>query len=332
MEPIRYAPTLGSAETSRTMSQAIWKDCPWTDIESGVVPGMKFFDDFLVAGNANMTSAYANSLGGWSSYGSAGATINDHAIEGGAIRMASDGDNEGLAMLGSAGGFQFMEANSTTAPVYHKRMWFEARVAKSTITTAKIEAFVGLMDPTLASGLPAVAQPITTTDDTLMTAGSFFGFHLKGTTGTASATVSAGPTEVSVAFVKASDTVNYPSGSGATSTLINLMASTGNTVLAAGTFVKLGWVFDAYTPYSSAVSSPTARQTSGNVRRKMIRFFVNGLECATFLGSDDLANATTGQLFPIVPMAPVLAVSNQAGSSPGYLACDWIRICQASYT
>ena len=62
------------------------------------------------------------------------------------------------------------------------------------------------------SGLPAAAQPITTTDDTLMTAGDLFGFHLKGTTGSQSTSVSAGPTEASVAFGLASGLVRSSAG------------------------------------------------------------------------------------------------------------------------
>ena len=322
VEPIRYAPTLGSAETSRTPSNAIWKDCPWGSIVDGISPGMTFFDDFLVAGNADMTSAYKNGIGQWSCYGYAGAQINDAQKEGGVIKMSSDGDNEGLTLLGSAGGFQFIEANSTTAPVPHKKMWFEARIAKSSIASAHLTAFVGLMAPTLSSGLPAAAQPLTTTDDVPMTAGDLFGFLLSGTTST-----NGGPTEVGVTFVKASGTVNYPTN------LQTLMASTGNTVLAADTYVKIGFVYEP-TPICGprAVSSATARQTAGNIRNPLIRFFVNGLEAPAFLASDDLYNATSGQAFPIAKLAPVLSIMNMASQSSDYLAVDWIKVAQYSYT
>jgi hypothetical protein len=305
-----------AASTARGPSPAIWADCPWEAMDEDPTLGMKFWDDFTVIGNADMTSAYANSIGQWSSYGYAGAQLNDGQKEGGVIKLSSNGDNEGLTLLSSAGSFRFCSANSTTAPNYSQKMWFETRIAKSVITTAHISVFVGLMAPTLASGLPAAAQPWTTTDDTLMTAGDTFGFNLAGTTSTRG-----GPTEVGTSFCLASGTINYPTN------LTALMAATGQTVLAADTYVKLGWIFDPGA-LIAPVSSATARQTAGNLRRKLIRFFVNGLEAPAFLTSDDIANATSGQLFPTAFMCPVLSVMNMASQSSDYLAADWVRIAQ----
>lgn len=300
-------------DTSRGPSGAIWKDCPIAAIQEDPSLGMHFFDDFLVCGNADMSSAYKNSIGPWTAYGYAGAQLNDGLLEGGVARLSCDGDNEGMALLGSTGSFRFL---TTSTLALNRKMWFEARIARSSITTAHMEFFVGLMKPTLSSGLPAAAQPITTTDDTLMTAGDLFGFHGNGATGTRG-----GPTEVAVAFELASGTINYPTN------LTTLMASTGNTVLAATTFVKLGWVFDPDAP-SVLVGTATARQTAGTLRKKLIRFYVNGVEAPTFLSSDDVANATATQAFPTAFMTPVIAMMNQASFSSDYLAVDWLRIAQ----
>ncbi len=307
-----YAANL-QANTFRGPSGVIWEDCPVLEFLENPGFGMYFFDDFLVAGNANMSSAYANSLGQWSSYGYAGAQINDAQLEGGVIKMSSDNDNEGLTLLGSAGAFRFV---TTSTLALNKKMWFECRIAKSTITSAHMTAFVGLMKPTLSSGLPAAAQPLTLTDDTPMTAGDLFGFLLSGTTST-----NGGPTEVGITFVLASGTVNYPTN------LQTLMASTGNTVLAADTYVKLGWIYDP-DALPALVTSATARQTAGNTRKKLIRFFVNGVEAPTFLSSDDVVNATSGQAFPTAFMTPCLSIMNMASVSSDYLAVDWIRVAQ----
>lgn len=298
------------ADTSRGPSNNLWG--AFLDYEA---TDNKVFDDFTRVGNATMSSAYAGSIGAWSTYGYAGAQINDAGIEGGGITLSSDGDNEGLALLSSSSSFRFV---TTSTLALNKKMAFECRVARSTITTAKSEFFVGLMAPTLSSGLPAAAQPITTTDDTLMTAGDFFGFHCVGATATRG-----GPTEVGVAFELASGTVNYPTN------LTTLMASTGNTVLAGGTYVKLGWLFDPNGPYKR-ITSATARQTAGQVVRALVRFFVNGLEAPTFLSSADVANAAATQAFPTAFMAPVIAHMNQTGSTPGTTSIDWIRVAQAA--
>lgn len=305
-------------DTSRGFSGAIWGSCNWPGIieQSMEFAGASYVeDDFNVIGNAAMSSAYAGSIGKWSTYGYAGAQLNDGQLEGGVIQLSSDAADEGLTLLSSAGAGRFV---TTSTLALNQKMWFECRIAKSSITTAHLTCFAGLMKPTLSSGLPAAAQPLTTTDDIPMTAGDLFGFLLSGT---ANGTTGGTMTEVGVAFVLASGTVNYPTN------LQTLMASTGNTVLAANTFVKLGWVFDPQAPYA-LVTAPTARQTAGTLRRKLIRFYVNGVEAPTFLASEDVANATAGQAFPTAFMSPVLSVMNEASASSDYLAVDWVRFAQ----
>lgn len=303
-----------AASTRRGPSAAIWSDCPWLQIQEDPSLGMAFFDDFISCGTASASgAAYAGTVGNWSAYLYQGGTIGDAQKEGGVVKLASDGDNEGVALLQQAGAFRIV---TTSTLALNRKMWFEARVAKSSVATAHLSAFVGLMAPTLSSGLPAAAQPLTTTDDTVMTAGDTFGFNLAGTTSTRG-----GPTEVGTSFCLASGTINYPTGT------TTLMANTGQTVLAADTYVKLGWVFDPDGPIGT-VTVATARQTVGTLRRKLVRFFVNGLENPTFLSSDDVQNATATQAFPTAFMCPVIAMMNMASQSSDYLAADWLRIAQ----
>lgn len=129
-----------------------------------------------------------------------------------------------------------------------------------------------------------------------------------------------GPTEVAVAFNLAGGTINYPTN------LTTMMATTGQTVLAANTYVKLGMVFDPSAPVKR-VTLPTARQTTGQLGRALIRFFVNGVEHPTFLTADDVQNATAAQAFPTGFMAPTLAVMNGAGTA-STMNVDWVRVAQ----
>lgn len=302
-----------AADTSRNPSPNLWG--AFRDYES--TPN-RFMDDFICQGNATMTSAVAGSLGRWSVYGYAGSTVSDAGIEGGVLGLTSNDDQEGVCILSSTSSFRMVTTSTLTL---NKKLAFEARVARSTIATTKGDMFVGLMAPTLASGLPAAAQPITTTDDTLMTAGDFFGFHNCSSTGTRG-----GMTEVAAAFELASGTVNYPTN------LTTLMASSGNSVLAAQTgqtgFVKLGFLFDPNGPYRR-ITSATARQTAGQVKRALIRFFVNGLETPAFLTADDVQNATSAQAFPTAFMAPCFAMMNTASAGMiGYI--DWIQVAQSA--
>jgi len=302
-----------AASTIRGPSRVIWADCPIPDMLEDGGKGMYLFDDFMKVGNTDMSSAVAGSLAGWSVYGYAGAQLNDGQLEGGVIKIGSNGDNEGVALLSSSGAFRFI---TTSTLALNQKMWFECRWRRSSVTTAIADHFIGLMGPTLSSGLPAAAQPITTTDDTLMTAGNFFGFHSTATTG-----VRGGPTEVAVAFELTSGTINYPTN------LTTLMASSGNSVLTASSFVKTGFLFDP-NAVPKIVTAPTARQTTGSVRRPIIRFFVNGLELPTFLTTEDIQNATSGQAFPTAFMTPVMAVMNTAGSATNTLDIDWIACAQ----
>ncbi len=298
--------------TQRGPSQVIWGDCPVLDLIEDPTKGMYFFDDFMKTGAALMTSAYAGSFGDWAVYGAAGALVADGQLEGGVLQFGSDGDNEGMQLLSSTGAFRFL---TTSTLALNRKMWFECRFARSTITTDKADYFVGLMAPTLASGLPAAAQPITATDDTLMTAGDLFGFHSNTTS-----SVRGGPTEIALAFELTSGTINYPTN------MTTLMASSGNSVLTAGAFVKVGFIFDPNAA-SALITSATARQTAGTVRQKLLRVFINGLEVPTFLTSADIQNATATQAFPTAFMCPVLAVMNSDGSS-NTMNVDWIRVAQ----
>lgn len=313
----------GSANNLRLASGAIWGNCPWKpgagrDATIDCQSGMPFFDDFLVSGNANMTSAYQNSIGQWSVYGYAGGLYADAAAEGGVVKFGSDGDNEGVTLLSSSGAYRLV---TTSTLALNGKMWFECRVARSSVTTAKGDFFVGLMTPSLSSNLPAAAQPISTTDDTLATAPSFIGFHSNSSTGTRG-----GPTEWSFAFNLASGTVNYPTN------LTTLMASSGNSVMSDGTFVKLGFLFDPKPNQKKYVSSATARQTAGALVFPLIRIFVNGLELPTFLSADDVVNATAGQAFPTGYMSPVISVMNTTGATPPTMSCDWLACYQNGLT
>ncbi len=299
-----------AANTDRGPSRVIWADCPVHDLMENPALGMYFFDDFLMLGNADMSSAYKNSIGQWSAYGAAGALLADGGLEGGVVTYGSDGDNEGVTFLSSAGSFRLV---TTSTLALNGKLWFEARIATSTIAATTHEDFIGLAIPSLSSGLPRVAYPITATDDTLdATNGTFIGFHRKAT---------AAPTEWQFCFNLAGGTVNYVTG------LTTLMNSVTGAVLTASQFVKLGFLFDP-NAYTRQVSSATARQTAGTLRRPLIRVFVNGLEASTFLSTEDVQNATSGQKFPTGFMGPCFALENQTVTTPGTSSVDWIRVAQ----
>lgn len=297
----------------RGPSDPIWYDCPIGEFQEDSSYGRFFQEEFDMIGNANAGSAYQGSVGKFSAYMAAGGFVNDQQMDGGVIGFGSDGADEGVTLLSSAGSFRLIKSvNGTLFPT--KKTWFEASVGTSTIAATKRDDFVGLAIPALSSNLPRVAYPITTTDDTLdATNGTFIGFHRKGT---------ASPTDYSFVFNLAGGTINYVTNLGA------LLATAGVT-LVAGTLVKLGFVLDPGYPVKVVGSLPTARQTTGQLATPLIRVFVNGLEIQkTFLTALDVLNATSGQAFPTGFMCPVLATMNQTGTTPGNMLCDFIRVAQ----
>jgi hypothetical protein len=307
-----------SANANRGPSDVIWSNCPWNSLVENPELGMTFFDDFNSSGLTNVDAtggAVRGSSMGWGFYMAQASTGSDQALEGGVLGIGSTTQNRGVTLIGMTGGFRII---TTSTLAYNRALWFEARFARSSVATTDGDYFVGLCIPALSSSLVRANYPITTTIDTLdSTNGTFLGFHSNQSTGTRG-----GPTEIAFTFNLAGGTINYPTG---LTTCLG-SANIAQTVLAANTFVKVGFMFDP-NAINAIVSSATARQTLGNTRRKVIRIFVNGVEEPTFLSSDDVQNATAGQAFPTGFMAPCVAVMPGAGAG-ARMQIDWIRVAQ----
>lgn len=296
-----------TVNTARGPSASIWADCPEPELTEDPGVGMNFFDDFLMTGQGPSATGgvIAQSFGQWDAYTYQGGTITDGALEGGVIVIGSDGDNEGVALSSGTGSFRLVTTSTLTL---NQKLWFECRIALSTIATGKNDFFIGLADSFLSSGLPQAAWPIQTTNDTLFAAMNAIGFQRKGSVGT----------DISFVYQLSGATAVYPTN------LTTLCATVSPAqTLAAATFVKLGFIFDPKAP-SRQVSSASTGQTAGAIKRPLVRIFVNGLEMPAFLTSDNLGGAA----FPTGFMAPAIGIMNQTGTTPGTASIDWIRTAQ----
>lgn len=298
-----------SADTNRGPSKAVWfgkARCPWLELLEDPSKGMTFFDDFLVSGHGPSATggAIVQPRGQWSTYYYQGGTAVDGAKEGGVITIASDGDNEGVAYGSGAGSFRLV---TTSTLALNQALWFEARVALSTIAATKNDAFVGIFDGFLSSGLPQAAWPITTTDDTLAAAMNCIGFQRKASVGT----------DWSFVYQLSGAASVYPTN------LTTLTTTVLGSAMAADQYVKLGFVFDPNAEVR-VIGTASTGQTAGTQRRSLIRVYVNGLEAAAFLTSDNLG----GGAFPTGFMGPGFAIMNATGSTPGSMSVDWIRVAQ----
>ena len=157
-----YAAYSGSPDTGREPSSLIWKDCPWSAINTGHTRGIAFFDDFLcqeLIASGGAAVAYA---GNYQTYLASGTVMADLGIQGGGISFTEATNNEGFVMSSAQGMVQI--SNSM------KKLWFEARVKFATVTDVW-GGFVGLLEP----GAAAAAVPIAT-DGTLADK-NLIGFH-----------------------------------------------------------------------------------------------------------------------------------------------------------
>lgn len=135
---------LGSADaaTNRRKSPGVWGDCPLEAIRNGRIPGIIFEDEFVHGGLITSPTTSAALVGlPYSGFGDTGSTITYADELGGAIKLLSDGtDNDATQLFSLSHCFQ--------AGLTKGRMWFEARIKPSNITSTGLGWFVGLADAT----------------------------------------------------------------------------------------------------------------------------------------------------------------------------------------
>lgn len=196
--------------TDRGPTPAIWGDCPIAQIIDDPGAGLLFFDDFLSIPVTPPTTE--GNFGQYAVFSSTGGTITDAGTLGGAISIGSDGDNEGVGI------------RTLIAPVNIAQnagaLWFEARLKTSTITDAKHNFLIGLMENTALSATVPITAAGAIADV------NFVGFQrpesAKAGAGTGGATVN----------------ISYKANG-----VTKVDVATDVTTLVADTYVKLGMKF-----------------------------------------------------------------------------------------
>lgn len=216
LNPIYYGSNLGSADTSRGPSKAIWNKFPTMEVIADPNRGFHFFDDFIDFGLPGTQTTEIN-LGRYKVYNT-GATkvaqtsvLNSVETADGIISLTTDtaGDQ---AVIGTHA-CPILLNTATRGP-----MFFEARVATTSILTADGQLFVGLGEnDTVTFG---AAIPLADADATASTP-ALLGFNRL---------------EDGLAVINTS----YADHA---ATWTNVEASAG-AFTAAFTFVKLGMIFD----------------------------------------------------------------------------------------
>lgn len=228
--------TVQDTPSGRGPSPALWHDCKWVDYSDGKGNGVAYLNEYvgrLGGGQQTKTGTSTTEIADWiQTQVTSGLTTRNEAV-GGILRVssqASSSADDGLTVMYRATPF---------APTDTKTIWFEARVALTTIDAGsgnEDQFFIGLTD-TITSALPSGIV-----DDTADKVGFF---HHDGSTAS------------TLSFITAKTTEEE----------ITTGAATG---LVTGDFVKLGFRIDwvgsvqTITPYVDGVAGTVHNTSSTN--------------------------------------------------------------------
>lgn len=214
MNPIDFL----NADTTRNFTPRIWGDCPWRDIVDGTIPGITFFDDFLDFGIPGTQTTEIN-LGRYKVYSTTAGVVKTDSMPTGTAANQNGGI---ISMLGDTAGDQSVIGTHacpfylTTTPTSGK-LWFEARIATTSILTNMSQIFVGLgnnAEVTFGAAIPLADADATGTAVNLL------------------------------GFTRLEDGLGVLNASYTDEAAVWTHAQTSVGAIAANTFVKVGFVVD----------------------------------------------------------------------------------------
>ncbi len=289
MTRVMMKDNLGSEQSSRWFSPNIWGDCPIEAIENGTVIGRFFQDDFTGPcpnTDAGLYEGAGESPGlGYVFYGDTGVTMKAQAgVEEGVLEVAANNADNDEGHMSTAS--PSWNVSDTAADA--KKLWFEARVKKASVTDEELGMFIGLGwdhggGVSLAKAECLVNDEADLGADQSGNQYSFLGFH------------------VDLSNADSLDFV-YQADSQAQTVKIS-----GLDVLVIDTFVKVGFVYDPDAPAS-----------------KRIKIFLNNVEQTTYVTATNIAAAT----FPDAEPMAMLWATKVGEAVEHKAQLDWWRACQ----
>lgn len=329
--------------TERGPSEVIW-GAPGTgnawveDFVQDPRLGTYTWEEFDSSGAGNLAllglgqaTSFTN-VGRWSLMVPAGGGVVDAGIVGGALQicpgsLANSSTNQIASFLTATFGcYQFI-TNSSGASAIQGRLAFEARVALTSVTNGKRDAFVGLCDPLASSTVTTQAlYPFTAAGsassnlNSTITTNGMLGFYFP------SASFASNPSGDCCLAYGLSNVAKVLG-----SNLRGLVSNVTGSAIVAGTYYKLGFIYDQFAS-PQQITSASDGQTAGNTARAMLRVFVNGMPAAAFLTQAQnvlTASFPTGVMAPLLALAPSSSgTGNTATNQSGFLNVDWVRVAQ----
>ena len=211
---------LSAEQTDRWYSPNIWGGCPIEAIENGTVRGRFFQDDFTGPcpnTDAGLFEGAGESPGlGYCFYGDTGVTMKAQAgVEEGVVEVAGNNLDNDEGTMSTVSPSWIISDTASEA----KKLWFEARVKKASITDEALGMFVGLgWDHT--AGVSVAQAECLTDDEADLGAWTFLGFHVD---------------------LSDADTLDFVYMADAGAQTVN---NAGIDTLEVDTFVKVGFVYD----------------------------------------------------------------------------------------
>jgi len=317
------------ANTERGPSEAIWgaPGTPNAWVEDFIQDprlGIHVFDDFELCGSGPAAAtALTGSFGRWAMYqGSNSGNIIDASKIGGVIQIvpssgtvSSGASTPTVAIQGLCGAFQII-TNSSGNSALQGKLAFEARVALTSITSGQRDCFIGLTDAPPGSNNPFLVLSAGSSN-MLSSSNNLIGFYNAA---------SGRGQDWWFVYQLASTAAVFASNLG------SLVSKVTGTAIAAGTFYKLGFVYDPNAQVG-AIATASDGQTVGVTAKKMLQVFVNGQASAVFLTQTQnilTASFPTGVMAPIIAFTDVSTsgTANSGTASAGVCQVDWLRVAQ----
>jgi len=165
---VQHIDVLGQS-SQNPMNPAVWKDMPLDSILMGNARvGYGLSDDFVLA-PTSATAPSSVAFGNYVAYGDAGTTIGPYTGGvGGALLLTHDGnDNDEISVQVNGAPFLISDTSGSD-----RKLVFEARVQKSSVTNDVMAMFLGLGE----EGLAAANTLVDTTG--ALASKDFIGFHV----------------------------------------------------------------------------------------------------------------------------------------------------------
>lgn len=274
-------------DTSRQPSGTIWGDCPWREILDGQTPGFAFFDDFL---SWNITPATTEGNwaagAGYAQFSSTGGTIANNSTTGtgGEVAIGSNDDNEGCSFRTVATPFRLSRS--------FREFWFEARIKTSTITDAKHNIFIGLLEDQALDATHPITATGTLSDNNMV------GFQRP-------------------------ETARLTAGTGGA--IMNTVYKANGVTAVTVQSDAVALVADTYTKVGMKFRRGTDRMYPGT---NILSFYQDGARLSTAYAMP----SAQGTDFPNdVSLGLVFAVLNATGTTPGTSTLDWWRAAQITF-